>query len=159
MSDNNYTAIINLPFGVIGIHEENDVLKGIDFLPDNTKEKEPKTKLAVSVASQLQAYISDPLTFNFDLPVKKQGTDFQQKVWRALEKIPAGNVMTYGELAKQLNTGARAVGNACRHNPVPLLVPCHRIVSGKGLGGFAGDRHAGWMRIKRWLLTNEGYSV
>ena len=157
MPDNNYTAIVKLPFGVIGIREENDVLKGIEFLPDSTKEKEAVTELAANIVSQLQAYVSDPHAFNFDLPVKKQGTAFQQKVWRALEKIPVGKVMTYGELAKQLNTGARAVGNACRHNPVPLLVPCHRIVSGKGLGGFAGDRHAGWTRIKRWLLMNEGY--
>lgn len=158
MPDNNYTAIISLPFGVVGIREGDNVLKGIEFLPDSTKEKDAVTELATRVVAQLRAYISDPLAFNFDLPVKTEGTAFQQKVWRALEKIPAGKVLTYGELAKQLNTGARAVGNACRHNPVPLLVPCHRIVSGRGVGGFAGDRHAGWTRIKRWLLTNEGYN-
>jgi len=159
VSNKNYTLIIKLPFGVVGVREENNVLKSLEFLPDTTKEKKAVTKLAASVTSQLQAYLSDPLAFIFELPVKKQGTAFQQKVWHALEKIPAGKVMTYGELAKQLNTGARAVGNACRHNPVPLLVPCHRIVSGKGLGGFAGDRHAGWTRIKRWLLAHEGYSI
>lgn len=159
MPAHNCTAIIRLPFGVIGIHEENNVLTGIDFLPDITTEKEPETELAARVAAQLQDYASNPLAFNFDLPVKIQGTAFQQKVWRALKKIPAGEVISYGELARKLNTGARAVGNACRRNPVPLVVPCHRVVSSNGIGGFAGDRHAGWTRIKRWLLKHEGYSI
>jgi methylated-DNA-[protein]-cysteine S-methyltransferase len=89
------------------------------------------------------------------------GTPFQQKVWRALTHIPAGQVMTYGSLARELNTSARAVGNACRKNPIPMIVPCHRVVAANDVGGFAGDTEKkqkgklNFLQIKRWLLAHE----
>ena len=88
-----------------------------------------------------------------------QGTPFQKKVWLALQKIPAGQVMTYGELAKQLKTSARAVGNACRANPMPLVIPCHRVVAKSGLGGFSGSQEGAPIKIKKWLLEHEGISL
>ena len=69
--------------------------------------------------------------------------------------IPAGSTRTYGELAKQLGTSARAIGGACRANPVLLLIPCHRVVAAHDKGGFAGHRSGRWVDIKRRLLQLE----
>ena len=84
------------------------------------------------------------------------GTPFQRRVWQVLQKIPSGSTMTYGEVAQQIGSGARAVGNACRANPCPLIVPCHRVVGVDGLGGFSGERGGEKLEIKRWLLQHEG---
>ncbi len=89
------------------------------------------------------------------------GSIFQKKVWHALTQIPVGEVVTYGTLAKELQTSARAVGNACRQNFFPLLVPCHRVVSQTGIGGYAGDTletqkgQIPFLKIKQWLLAHE----
>jgi len=89
------------------------------------------------------------------------GTQFQQRVWQALLDIPVGKVLTYGQLATKLHSGPRAVANACRHNPLPVIVPCHRVVSAAGIGGYAGDTETiqnseiNFMAIKKWLLVHE----
>ncbi len=90
-----------------------------------------------------------------DLPLAPAGTPFQQRVWRALLRIPPGQVKSYGELARRLGTSARAVGGACRANPIPVLIPCHRVVSASGEGGFMGKTAGRAMQIKRWLLQHE----
>ncbi|MBT8127262.1 MAG: methylated-DNA--[protein]-cysteine S-methyltransferase, partial [Gammaproteobacteria bacterium] len=96
---------------------------------------------------------------SFDLPCALQGTPFQQKVWNELKKIPCGTVITYGELANKLGTSARAIGNACRKNPIPLVIPCHRVVAANGIGGYSGDTNGAWLRIKSWLLRHEGVTI
>ena len=95
---------------------------------------EQKTK---KVLQQLIDYFSSAVSLK-TIPVSLTGTVFQKSVWRELRKIPLGETRTYGEIAKKLNSSPRAVGNACRKNPVPIIVPCHRVVSAKGIGGFAG---------------------
>ena len=90
------------------------------------------------------------------LPLSPEGTDFQLRVWSELLKIPPGRPVTYGELAQRVGSGPRAVGGACRANPIPLLIPCHRVVAATGLGGFAGHRQGAWPAMKRWLLEHEG---
>ncbi len=85
----------------------------------------------------------------------KQGTPYRQKVWAELCKIPFGETMTYSELAKKIDSSARAVGNACRDNPYPFIVPCHRIVSVSGLGGYYGQTQGNLMAIKTKLLHFE----
>ncbi len=85
----------------------------------------------------------------------KQGTPYRQKVWAELCKIPFGETMTYSELAKKIDSSARAVGNACRDNPYPFIVPCHRIVSVSGLGGYYGQTQGNLMAIKAKLLHFE----
>ena len=88
------------------------------------------------------------------------GTPFQRRVWAVLQQIPPGVTRTYGELARRLGTSPRAVGGACRANPVPLFVPCHRVVTaGGGAGGFAGHGSGRWPQIKRWLLDREGVEL
>ena len=102
------------------------------------------------------AYLADPHTL---IPVQlpSGGTPYQQKVWQALQRIPVGEVRTYGELAKELGSCARAVAQACRANPLPIFIPCHRVVSASGIGGYMGKTDGPQLEIKRWLLHHEGY--
>ncbi|MFW2374676.1 MAG: methylated-DNA--[protein]-cysteine S-methyltransferase [Gammaproteobacteria bacterium] len=95
----------------------------------------------------------------FDLPLEPVGTEFQQRVWRALRGIPAGEVRSYGQLAQQLGSSARAVGNACRNNPIALLIPCHRVVAKSGLGGFSGQTSGDRVTLKKRLLHHEGVEI
>ena len=111
---------------------------------------------AKKILNELDCYMNDA-KFQFSLACNIQlGTPFQQRVWQSLIKIPSGKVKTYGELAKELNSSARAVGNACRHNPFPVMIPCHRIVSASGIGGYAGDTldlqkgQINYLQIKQW---------
>lgn len=102
----------------------------------------------------LTRYFRDPRA-KLIIPLAPAGTPFQQRVWRALLRIPPGQVKSYGELARRLGTSARAVGGACRANPIPVLIPCHRVVSVSGEGGFMGKTAGRAMTIKRWLLQHE----
>ena len=107
------------------------------------------------IQSAVTAYLDLP-TYAFDLSFKLLGTPFQQSVWQALLEIPLGQTLTYGGLAKKLNTSARAIGNACRNNPLPLIIPCHRIVAANGLGGYCGAVSGDPIQNKCWLLKREG---
>ena len=109
-----------------------------------------------TVVNQLSRYFEDP-DWLFTLNIETHGTEFQQQVWRQLEKISVKKHCTYGELAKKLSTSPRAIGNACRSNPVPIVVPCHRVVSAKGAGGYCGtsDADSFELKIKNWLLDHE----
>lgn len=106
------------------------------------------------VVDQLNGYFDDPGS-TFSLPLNLRGTAFQRRVWHALMTIPPGDTRTYGALAKSLGTSARAVGGACRANPVPIIVPCHRVVAARGLGGYAGHTDGTLLAIKDWLLEHE----
>jgi methylated-DNA-[protein]-cysteine S-methyltransferase len=107
------------------------------------------------LSATFSAYFQDP-SQAIGLPARLIGTAFQQRVWRAIAAIPAGSTRTYGALAAALGSSPRAVGGACRANPCPLVVPCHRVVARQGLGGFAGDRGGRLLAIKRHLLAHEG---
>ena len=89
------------------------------------------------------------------IPLFEKGTPFQKRVWKALRSIKSGEVITYGELAKKLDSGARAVANACRHNPIAIVTPCHRVVSSTGMGGYMGQTEGVFVEIKRMLLEHE----
>ncbi|MCB2264142.1 MAG: methylated-DNA--[protein]-cysteine S-methyltransferase [Candidatus Thiosymbion ectosymbiont of Robbea hypermnestra] len=146
-------ASVDTPIGFIGILVEDGRLCGVELEPDRTGGTEDAPPAAVR--EQLRAYFEDA-GHGFDLPLNLRGTAFQRRVWAALREIPAGCTVTYGELAHRLGTGARAIGGACRANPCPIVVPCHRVVAGNGLGGFAGDASGRKLAIKRWLLRHEG---
>lgn len=113
---------------------------------------------ARELCHQLNRYFSDS-HMKFTVPVQAKGTAFQHSVWKAMCTIPVGSTMSYGELAAALKTSARAVGNACRKNPVPLLIPCHRVVAKSGLGGYSGETSGERITIKKWLLNHEGVNV
>ncbi len=149
-----YQAKIPAPFGVIGIRCDALTLCGIDFLPASTALQAPQGVLAARVCEQLRAYLADPQTV-FDLPLVPRGTAHQLKVWRALQEIPCGETRTYGALASALGSAPRAVGQACGANPLPIVVPCHRVLGKSGLGGFMHHAAGEPLQIKQWLLAHE----
>ncbi|MDH5570320.1 MAG: methylated-DNA--[protein]-cysteine S-methyltransferase [Gammaproteobacteria bacterium] len=152
------TMYYDSPIGGLQIDLYQDQIREIHFLYD-TARTEPNqpvaTVLEKKISTQLQAYFSQA-QINFELPLLTEGTDFQQRVWKSLRNIPVGQTRTYGQLAKQLNSSAQAVGNACRQNKVPIIVPCHRVVAAHGVGGFSGQTVGQAMEIKYWLLRHEG---
>jgi methylated-DNA-[protein]-cysteine S-methyltransferase len=141
---------------LLAIHTTSNsgALRGIDFVTGQAL-RAPRTALAERVARQLEAYLDDPQR-PFDLPLQVAGTDFQRRVWSALQQVPTGETNTYGGLARQLGSGAQAVGQACRRNPVPIVVPCHRILSQSGMGGYSGAVEGEKLRTKQALLAHEG---
>lgn len=149
-----YQAVFAAPFAALGIRTARGCLTGIDFLPPDTPPRPPQDALAAQVCEQLAAYLADP-GYAFDLPLSVVGTPYRQKVWQALCAIPPGDPMTYGELARRLGSAARAVGQACGANPIPIVIPCHRVVGKRGLGGFMGHGSGDPLDIKRWLLRHE----
>jgi methylated-DNA-[protein]-cysteine S-methyltransferase len=149
-----YDAVIAAPFGRIGIVVRDDALVDIRFLPDSASLVPPKKAAARRVCTGLRVYFRDPCV-PLNLRLELDGTPFQRRVWRALQRIPSGRVQSYGALARRLQSSPRAVGNACRANPVPIVVPCHRVVAVNGDGGFMGKRGGRALALKRWLLAHE----
>jgi methylated-DNA-[protein]-cysteine S-methyltransferase len=151
-----YDAVIAAPFGRIGIRICGDRLAGVSYLPVATPLRAPCNALARETCAEIRAYFADP-AHRFGIPYVLDGSAFEQQVWRAIAAIPSGSTRTYGELAQSLATAARPVGRACGSNPVPLIVPCHRVVAaGGGIGGFMHSRTAASLSIKHWLLRHEG---
>ncbi len=153
-----FDVVFDAPVGRLGIRLRGDALRTLRFLDRRVALRAPVSPAARKALQAIQHYFDRPA----QLPAVElalEGTDFQRRVWAALREIPAGRVMTYGELAARLQTGARAVGNACRRNPVPLAVPCHRVVPARGLGGFAGRSTGRLVEIKRRLLAREGVEI
>lgn len=149
-----FDAVIDAPFGRVGVIVRDDALVDVSFLPSSSGLIEPSTPSAREVCRRLKTYFRSPHAA-VDFRLAADGTPFQHRVWRALQRIPVGSVMTYGELARRLKSSARAVGNACRRNPIAIVVPCHRVVAASGDGGFMGKRKGNALTIKRWLLAHE----
>lgn len=147
-------SIIATPVGKIIISAENESITRITFADDKITLHNSTDKILLAAVSQIDQYFSQKKN-SFDLPLKLIGTDLQQKIWQRLKKIPFGETVTYGELAKELNTSARVIGNACRMNPILLVIPCHRVVAVNGLGGFSGKKSGQFLAIKKWLLEYE----
>ena len=156
---NPFQASIKTPFADLGIRLEDSRLAAVEFIHPQ-KEHFPGDVAGLEICRRIRRYLDDPLQNDFlDIPCCYTGTPFQVKVWKALRTIPTGQVLTYGELAERLDTSARAVGNACRKNPIPVVIPCHRVVAASGIGGYAGATHGSLFAIKRWLLQHEGVTV
>lgn len=153
-------ATIRTPIGLLAVKSANGKLTEVDILPcsSNNLASMEKQPLAQDVSMQFSQYFSNG-GFHFKLPLEVKGTDFQKKVWKIMNSIPPGKVMTYGEVAKKLGSSPRAVGNACRANPLPIIIPCHRIVSQSGLGGYGGHTAGERLAIKSWLLKHEGVVI
>ena len=150
-----YQAKLITPFAVLGIRTEEDWLTDIDYLPIDTKPSTPKTLLAKEVYRQLEVYLTEP-NFIFDLCLHISGTTHQQRVWQAIQAIPSGETSSYAEIAEQLHSAPRAVGRACGANRIPIVIPCHRVISKNGgLGGFMNASAGDPLEIKRWLLRHE----
>ena len=153
-----FDACVRTPFATLGITADERHVTGIRFLAPSVPALAPRRgSLAHLACVQLQAYL-DNARFEFDLPLALSGTHHRLAVWEAMQRIPPGATRTYGELARELKSSARAVGGACGANPIPVVVPCHRVIAAGGaLGGFMGASGDGFERdIKRWLLGHEG---
>ena len=150
-----FDAVVAAPFGGIGVRIAEDAVAELVYLPASMAAVVPRSSLAKLVAAQLEAYLAD-FRFRFDLPLAVRGSVFQQRVWRAIASIPAGSAMTYGQVARQIQSAPRAVGQACGANWFPLVVPCHRVLAAGGIGGFASHADDGFhLGVKRWLLRHE----
>jgi len=126
----------------------------IRFLPVAAAPVAPTNALAERAAQQLERYRNDPDT-KFELPVTVVGSDLQRGVWDAMCAIPRGSTRTYGELARELGADARAIGQACGDNRLPIVIPCHRVVAADGIGGFGHATGGYLLEVKRWLLMHE----
>ena len=153
-----YDEIINSPVGFLGVKFIGQDLSTLVFLGKNPPEKIVVTNknkdLTKKLRLMLDGYFSNP--FDVSQPeTVLAGTEFQNRVWQILSSISPGKTRTYGDIAKQLGSSPRAVGNACRRNPVPIFIPCHRVVSTSGRGGFMGHTSGEPLAIKEWLLAHE----
>lgn len=148
------------PVGYLQCQGIGDVLTGIDYAVLQAKHLPSLPRPARRIEKQLQQYFDQAKAFSLEsIPLAPQGTNFQQRVWAAICDIPFGETLTYGELAKRLNTAAQPVGQALKHNPISLIIPCHRIVAQSGLGGYGGHTDGIKIKRKQWLLTHEQQST
>lgn len=150
---------VKTPFGYVRVDCSEQAIHSIGF---DECDKESQLKNLTGVARQaylqIKSYCDDG-SLVFDLPLQMEGSQFQKRVWQALARIPVGEVRTYGDIAAVLKTSPRAVGNACRRNPIPLVVPCHRVVSRQGIGGYSGATTGKEIRRKQQLLKHEGLEI
>ena len=148
------------PIGSLTVFANDEGITEIRFpnskSPNNKSPDQPGTKHSNRIVdmaiNQLQDYFDGKLK-TFDLPLRPSGTEFQKNVWRQLQQIGYGRTASYGEIATAIvkPKASRAVGMANSKNPIPIVVPCHRIIGKDGsLTGFAGG-----LDTKRWLLAHE----
>jgi methylated-DNA-[protein]-cysteine S-methyltransferase len=149
-----FDVIIEFPKMKVAVATRGERIAEIRYLPPAEETKDPENPLAARAARQLERYREDP-DARFDLPLLVEGTAFQRRLWAALCEIPRGKTLTYGELAQRLGAEARAVGQACGDNRLPIVIPCHRVVAANGIGGFSHSTSGYLIEAKRWLLVHE----
>ena len=154
MPTNESCTLLMSRFGSWAIWDNGHAIVGFDYWPEPGLVSQDST-LGLAAKRQILRYL-DNGQYGFELPLQPKGTPFQQRVWQAMRAIPAGQTRTYGQVAQQLGSASRAVGAACRANPIPLFIACHRIVSQQGLGGFSGHSQGARIDLKQQLLTHEG---
>ena len=150
-----YPVVIAAPFGRLGVRCEDGELRELRFLPAGAALRPPAPgSLEEEVARQLDAYYADA-DHAFSVPWRLLGTPYQLRVWQRIAAIPRGQTRRYLDLSRDLASSPRAVGGACGRNPIPIIVPCHRVVASAGLGGFNQSTGDETLDIKRWLLRHE----
>ncbi len=145
---------VESPVGRLAVEADHDAVTSLRWASagENTDDTST-TPVLKDAVRQLDQYFARKLR-RFDLPLAARGTDFQKRVWKMMRDIPYGETMTYGGMATALASGPRAVGMACGRNPIPIIVPCHRVMgSGRSEGGFSGGQG---LPTKRKLLALEG---
>ncbi|MFI4947553.1 MAG: methylated-DNA--[protein]-cysteine S-methyltransferase [Alphaproteobacteria bacterium] len=140
------------PVGHLTIDELDDAIIAIRWADAPAGNGSP---LLAEAARQLAAYFDGRLC-RFDLPLAPAGSPFEARVWSAMQAIPYGETRSYGDLAAAIGSAPRAVGGACGKNPIPIVIPCHRVLAKAGLGGYSGE---GGLRTKQRLLALEGAVV
>jgi len=155
-----YDVIFRTDLALIGLRFHGEKLANIKYLDEKAYKATPEkslSKTAKAVKNKVEKYI-DPSSkiMSINIDVLLNVSAFQGKVLEQLLKIPYGETRTYGEIAKILETSPRAVGNACRNNPLPIIIPCHRVVAANGIGGYDGAKSGDLLAIKYSLLEMEG---
>jgi methylated-DNA-[protein]-cysteine S-methyltransferase len=141
---------VKSPLGPLTIIELDGKIAALDY---GRAGRDSPTPLLLAAAQQLDAYFYCSLK-TFDLPLAPSGTAFQRSVWEEMLRIPYGRTSSYADMARELDSGARAIGGACARNPIPIIIPCHRVLaSGHRIGGYDSP---GGLDTKRFLLQLEG---
>ncbi|WP_223420756.1 methylated-DNA--[protein]-cysteine S-methyltransferase [Tateyamaria pelophila] len=140
---------VHTQFGPLIVTEEDGAITRLTW---GTSERSDPSDVLDAACLQLEEYNAGTRTA-FDLPLFVRGSQFQRDVCRAMQAIPFGDTVTYGDIARALCVPAQAVGQACGNNPIPIIIPCHRVMGAKGLTGFSG---AGGVETKVALLKHEG---
>ncbi len=146
------------PIGALTVFEDDGAIVSLDWgvAPRGPASGGGETGLLRAARDQLIAYFRRELEI-FDLPLAPPGTEFQRAVCRAMSGIPYGALRTYGDIAAAVGSAPRAVGGACGRNPIPIIIPCHRVVgAGGAMTGYSG---AGGLETKRALLHLEGVTL
>lgn len=151
--DGSCAAQVETPIGRLTVTEQDGAITSLLWNRDgNAGVAMQETPLLCEALDQLSAYFDRRLT-RFDLPLKLSASPFERQVQEAMIAIPHGQTRTYGEIAKELGSYGQPVGRACGANTIPIIVPCHRVLSARGLGGFSGE---GGVEMKIHLLKHEG---
>lgn len=147
-------SFLDTPLGWLQLSATENALQAITFQEDKpTKTKDTENRVIIKAENELQEYFNGDRT-TFSVPINPEGTDFQKSVWQLLREIPYGKATTYGELAQKLGDPqkVRAVANANGQNPIPIIIPCHRVIGANGnLVGYSGG-----IERKEFLLKLEG---
>lgn len=158
MTSRTVTMPYESPIGHLVLECDGDVLIGV-WLPNERRhtrnDADDVPPVLKETASQLDEYFAGERT-DFDVRMELDGTDFQREVWTELTRIPYGETISYGELARRVGrpSAPRAVGQANGRNPIPVIVPCHRVLASNGIGGYGGG-----LKVKRQLLAVEGVTA
>ena len=151
-----YTQSLPTPLGMLTVHAHDAAITALNW--DDKVGGAPGNAITAQAIEALAAYFDGDITALDDLPVDPDVTPFRRQVLTAMRRIPAGQVDTYGDLGRAAGASpgaVRAVGSACATNPIPIIIPCHRVVAAGGkMGGFSG---AGGLDTKEWLLRHEGW--
>jgi methylated-DNA-[protein]-cysteine S-methyltransferase len=152
MDEDITTAIINSPLGGLELRASANAILALNWIEVDATP--PSNSLPISqAASELDAYFAKDLR-DFTVKCRPAGDAFQRAVWAAMCEIPYGETATYGDIADIVGKPARAVGGACGRNPIPIIIPCHRVVGAGGrMVGYSGK---GGVETKQWLLQHEG---
>ncbi|NQY42200.1 MAG: methylated-DNA--[protein]-cysteine S-methyltransferase [Legionellales bacterium] len=148
-------GLIDTPFGLFGIEYHNNTILKTKWVLDtpSTYAQDLHPTLLV-LQQEINKYLIDP-NYKINCQLNIIGTNFQKQVWEYLRTIPCGTTLSYGQLARKMQSSARAIGQACKKNPFPLIIPCHRIVSKQNIGGFMGKSSGTAINIKLSLLKHE----
>ena len=149
-----FDVIVEFPKMKVGVKTRDERVVEIKYLPSSVESFPARNPLAARAAEQLERYRDDP-DAAFDLPLLIEGSDLQRGVWDRMCAIPRGRTRTYGELARELGADARAIGQCCGDNRLPIVIPCHRVVAADGIGGFGHATSGYLLEAKRWLLMHE----
>jgi len=163
MAEQQYDVVFATDLALIGLLFDGDRLIRVKYLEDRSHEltqKKSLNKLTKAVKNKIEKYIEPQSKIkNLNIEISLNVTPFQARVLEQLQKIPYGETRTYGEIAKILKTSPRAVGNACRNNPLPIIFPCHRVLAANGIGGYDGATSGRLLSIKKRLLKKEGVGL